>query len=120
MLQGNDVKDLPYRSGFFPLGPIFAFVLCLTITLGQNYEAFLKDTIDWGGVAATYIGIPLFLAIWFGYKLTKGTHFVRYSEMHFPERGEEITWCLMAFALIRPTGATFVGRIRRFTPPSGR
>ncbi|EHC90240.1 Lysine-specific permease [Salmonella enterica subsp. enterica serovar Uganda str. R8-3404] len=76
----------PYRSGFFPLGPIFAFVLCLIITLGQNYEAFLKDTIDWGGVAATYIGIPLFLLIWFGYKLIKGTHFVRYSEMHFPER----------------------------------
>ncbi|WP_261776484.1 hypothetical protein, partial [Salmonella enterica] len=31
-------------------------------------------------------GIPLFLLIWFGYKLIKGTHFVRYSEMHFPER----------------------------------
>ncbi|EHC34969.1 Lysine-specific permease [Salmonella enterica subsp. enterica serovar Gaminara str. A4-567] len=86
VIQGYDVNDLPYRSGFFPLGPIFAFVLCLIITLGQNYEAFLKDTIDWGGVAATYIGIPLFLLIWFGYKLIKGTHFVRYSEMHFPER----------------------------------
>ncbi len=60
VLQGNDINNLPYRSGFFPLGPIFAFVLCLIITLGQNYEAFLKDTIDWGGVAATYIGIPLF------------------------------------------------------------
>lgn len=86
MLQGNDLNDLPYRSGFFPLGPIFAFVLCLIITPGQNYEAFLKDTIDWGGVAATYIGIPLFTVIWFGYKLAKGTRFVRYSEMKFPER----------------------------------
>ncbi len=44
VLQGNDINNLPYRSGFFPLGPIFAFVLCLIITLGQNYEAFLKDT----------------------------------------------------------------------------
>ena len=84
--RGNDINNLPYRSGFFPLGPIFAFVLCLIITLGQNYEAFLKDTIDWGGVAATYIGIPLFLVIWFGYKLAKGTRFVRYSEMTFPDR----------------------------------
>jgi lysine-specific permease len=32
-----------------------------------------SDTIDWGAVAATYIGIPLFLVIWFGYKLAKGT-----------------------------------------------
>ncbi|HBU9676285.1 TPA: amino acid permease [Klebsiella variicola] len=86
VMQGNDINNLPYRSGFFPLGPIFAFVLCLIITLGQNYEAFLKDTIDWGGVAATYIGIPLFLVIWFGYKLAKGTRFVRYSEMTFPDR----------------------------------
>ncbi|RVT07841.1 amino acid permease, partial [Klebsiella oxytoca] len=86
VMQGNDLNNLPYRSGFFPLGPIFAFVLCLIITLGQNYEAFLKDTIDWGGVAATYIGIPLFLVIWFGYKLAKGTRFVRYSEMKFPDR----------------------------------
>lgn len=83
--QGNDVNDLPYRSKFFPLGPIFAFVLCLIITLGQNYQAFLADRIDWYGAAATYIGIPLFLVIWFGYRLKKGTRFVKYSEMQFPE-----------------------------------
>ncbi|GAA0336844.1 amino acid permease [Morganella psychrotolerans] len=82
--QGYDLKDLPYRSGFFPVGPIFAFILCLGITLGQNYEAFLQDQIDWVGVVATYIGLPLFLAIWFGYKITKRTRFVRYGEMDFP------------------------------------
>ncbi|MEJ4044885.1 amino acid permease [Erwinia sp. SLM-02] len=83
--QGRDLADLPYRSGFFPLGPIFAFVLCLIITLGQNYQAFLADTIDWYGAAATYIGIPLFLIIWFGFKLTRKTRFVKYSEMDFPK-----------------------------------
>lgn len=31
VLQGNDINNLPYRSGFFPLGLIFAFVLCLII-----------------------------------------------------------------------------------------
>ncbi|SUH36330.1 lysine-specific permease [Salmonella enterica subsp. enterica] len=51
------MNDLPYRSGFFPLGPIFAFVLCLIITLGQNYEAFLKDTIDWGGRRGDLISV---------------------------------------------------------------
>ncbi|MBJ3815439.1 amino acid permease [Shimwellia pseudoproteus] len=84
--QGYDINNLPYRSGFFPVGPIFAFILCLGITLGQNYEAFLGDRIDWAAVAATYIGIPLFLVIWFGYRLVKGTRFVRYSEMEFPAR----------------------------------
>ncbi len=85
VLQGNDPKDLPYRSGFFPLGPIFAFVLCLIITLGQNYQAFLADKIDWYGVAATYIGLPLFLLIWLGYRLTRKSRFIKYSEMEFPK-----------------------------------
>ncbi|HGJ5858659.1 MAG TPA: amino acid permease [Arsenophonus nasoniae] len=90
MLQGYDLNKLPYRSGFFPIGPIFAFVLCLVITLGQNYQAFLADKIDWYGVIATYIGIPLFLVIWFGYKLIKKTHFVHYRQMDFPEYDQNL------------------------------
>lgn len=85
VLQGHDLKALPYLSPFFPLGPIFAFVLCLIITLGQNYQAFLGDHIDWAGALATYIGLPLFLVIWFGYKWSRGTKVVKYSEMQFPE-----------------------------------
>jgi lysine-specific permease len=79
--QGYQLNQLPYRAAAFPFGPIFAFVLCLVITLGQNYEAFTKDSIDWTGVIATYIGLPLFLLIWFGYKWAKGTRIVRYEEM---------------------------------------
>ena len=86
-LQGHALSSLPYRSGFFPFGPIFAFVLCLIITLGQNYQAFLQDRIDWGGAIATYIGLPLFLAIWWGYKLMRGSRFVRYQDMQFPVAG---------------------------------
>ncbi len=83
--QGRDLNELPYVSSFFPLGPIFAFVLCLIITLGQNYQAFLQETIDWNGVLATYIGLPLFFIIWWGYKLSRGTRFVKLNEMEFPE-----------------------------------
>lgn len=88
--QGKDLNDLPYRSGFFPIGPIFAFVLCLVITLGQNYQAFLEDKIDWVGAVATYIGLPLFLVIWFGYKAVKKTRIVRYKEMGFPTYQENL------------------------------
>lgn len=86
--QGGRLADLPYVSPFFPFGPIFAFALCLLITLGQNYEAFLQDRIDWVGAAATYIGIPVFLAVWAGYRITRGSRFVRYAEMTFPFRKE--------------------------------
>lgn len=81
--QGLPLDQLPYRSSLFPFGPIFAFVLCLIITLGQNYEAFLQDNIDWNGAIATYIGIPLFLVIMLGYKLVKRTKWVKYENMDF-------------------------------------
>ena len=83
--QGRDLNKLPYRSSCFPFGPIFAFILCLTITLGQNYEAFLQETIDWNGVIATYIGIPLFLSIYFGYKIVKKTKWIKYEQMDFSQ-----------------------------------
>ena len=79
--QGYALSNLPYIAPAFPIGPVFAFVLCLIITLGQNYENFMADKIDWVGAIATYIGLPLFLAIWFGYKWIKGTHIVAYKDM---------------------------------------
>lgn len=79
--QGFDLNQLPYRAAAFPFGPVFAFVLCLIITLGQNYENFLSDKIDWVGAIATYIGLPLFLIIWWSYKLVKGSRIVKYKDM---------------------------------------
>ena len=32
-------------------------------------------------MVATYIGLPLFLLIWGGYRLVKGTHIVKYKDM---------------------------------------
>ena len=82
VLQGGNLNDLPYLAKWFPLGPIFAFCLCLFITLGQNYEAFVGHQVDWAGLAATYISLPLFLTIWWGYRLKMGSRFVRLEEMN--------------------------------------
>lgn len=81
LAQGGRLEDLPYRAKWFPFGPLFAFTLCLAITLGQNYQAFIGERIDWAGLAATYISLPLFLAIWWGYRLKHGSRFVRYEDM---------------------------------------
>ena len=80
--QGLNLADL-LTAPALPWVRCFAFALCLIITLGQNYQAFLADRIDWYGVAATYrhSAVPV---IWLGYKLTRGTRFVKYSEMEFP------------------------------------
>ena len=80
-MQGRDLAALPYRALFFPFGPLLAFGLCLLIALGQNYEAFVADKIDLSAVIATYIGIPLFLAIWLGYRWKYKTRVIRYDEI---------------------------------------
>ncbi|WP_432720310.1 amino acid permease [Jeongeupia wiesaeckerbachi] len=82
--QGYSLEELPYKSKFFPFGPMFAFGLCMVIMLGQNYQAFMADRIDWVGVVATYVGIPLFLVIWFGYRIKKKARLVAYADMDFP------------------------------------
>jgi len=81
LAQGRDLNELPYRSRLFPFGPLFAFALCLVITLGQNYQGFMADRIDWASVAATYIGIPLFLVIWLGYRWKNKTRLIKYDEI---------------------------------------
>ena len=83
--QGRNLNDLPYQSNFFPYGPIFAFGLCLIITLGQYYDSFRQGNIVWGEFIATYIGIFIFLTIWAGYKLSQKTRFISYQEMEFPD-----------------------------------
>lgn len=79
LAQGYKLEDLAYRAKFFPFAPWFAFILCTIVVLGQNYQDVLAG--HWMGVLSTYISIPLFLAIWFGYKWKKKTKLVSYQEM---------------------------------------
>lgn len=81
LAQGYKLEDLAYTAKFFPFAPWFAFILCSIIILGQNYEAVIGGKIDWLGLLSTYISIPLFLAIWLGYKWKYKTKLIPYKEM---------------------------------------
>lgn len=79
--QGGELHALPYRARWFPLGPLLAFGICMVVMLGQNYGAFSGEHIDWMGLSATYIGIPLFLVLWLGYKWRHRTRVVALHEV---------------------------------------
>jgi lysine-specific permease len=81
--QGRDLKELPYVSKWYPFGPIFATILCLVAILGQNYGAFFGAEIDWYGALVSYIGLPLFLLAFFGYKIAKKTTLVPLKDADF-------------------------------------
>ncbi|TDL85413.1 amino acid permease [Vibrio vulnificus] len=78
--QGYSLDDLPYKSKWFPFGPIFSFVLCFFVLLAQNYQAFIGGDINWASVIAAYLGIPFFLIMWLGYKFIKKTKVIPLEE----------------------------------------
>jgi len=76
VLQGGDLSKLPYVARGYPYAPILAFAMCLIVIGGQNYQAFVKEQIDWYGIFVSYIGLPVFIVLWFGYKWSRKTKVV--------------------------------------------
>ena len=83
--QGRDLDALPYRARWFPLGPIVALLMCAFVIIGQNYQALLRlENVE--TILSAYIGLPLFLALWLGYKLVTGTKMHRLEEIDLTRR----------------------------------
>lgn len=66
--QGYDLRDLKFRARWFPLGPIIALLMCAFVILGQNYQAFFGSG-SLLEIISSYIGLPIFIAVWVGHKL---------------------------------------------------
>jgi lysine-specific permease len=81
--QGHRLDELPYRARWFPFGPLLAFAICLFVMIGQGYAFFGGGPIDWMGVTATYIGLPLFLAVYIGYKIKNRTRLIPLKDCYF-------------------------------------
>ena len=81
--QGRDLSKLPYLAKGYPFAPLIAFALCLFVIAGQNYNAFVSDQIDWYGIVVSYIGLPVFVLIWLGYKWRHKTKIVRLADCDF-------------------------------------
>ncbi len=80
-VQGKSLEALPYKAAMFPFGPIFSFAICIIVILGQNYGAFIGDEINWYDVAVSYIGIPVFILTYLGYKWAKGSKLIPLEEV---------------------------------------
>lgn len=78
--QGKSIDALPFKAKWFPFGPLFAFILCAIVILGQSLSYITSDGIDWKSIFASYISVPLFLILWLGYKWIKNTKVVPLTE----------------------------------------
>ncbi|HVV69054.1 MAG TPA: amino acid permease [Gammaproteobacteria bacterium] len=83
ILQGRDLASLPYRAKLFPIGPIFTFALCILIIIGQQFTT--NQNFNWGSFIGTYINIPVFLALYLGYKFYARSKIVPLNKCQFIE-----------------------------------
>lgn len=81
--QGHALSKLVYKAKLFPLGPMIALILCTVVILGQGLSYFQAAKIDWSGVISSYIGLPIFIALWLGYKIKHKTKVVKLEEIDF-------------------------------------
>ena len=84
--QNNDLSALPFLAKGYPFAPLCAFVICIFLIVGQNYQALLEKPINWYGVLVSYIGVPIFLFLWLGYKVIKKTKIVDLHACDFEDR----------------------------------
>ncbi|AWG04174.1 amino acid permease [Trueperella pyogenes] len=85
--QGNDPADLPFRAAFFPVGPLLALAMTLVVIIGQNTEALLGET-EFTALLSSYIGLPIFLALWAGHKLVTRAPAVKPLEVDLTRRSD--------------------------------
>ncbi|WP_341741888.1 amino acid permease [Trueperella pyogenes] len=85
--QGNDPTDLPFRAAFFPIGPLLALAMTLVVIIGQNTEALLGET-GFTALLSSYIGLPIFLALWAGHKLVTRAPAVKPLEVDLTRRSD--------------------------------
>lgn len=81
--QGKKLKDLKYRAKLYPFGPIMSVILCTIVIFGANIWVFQAETFSMFDFVTNYICIPIFICLYFGYKVVKKTKVVPLEECKF-------------------------------------
>ncbi|AKK11250.1 amino acid permease [Corynebacterium uterequi] len=71
--QGRRVEELSYRAKLYPFGTWFALIVFVGVILGQGLNLILAGELSWYGVLVAYIGLPIAIALWAGYKIVTRT-----------------------------------------------
>lgn len=80
-LHGVDRGSLPFRAPWQPFLAWFAVCFCVLVALTNGFDAFFPGRFSAKSFIPPYIDIPIFLSLFLGYKLVKGTRFVTLEEM---------------------------------------
>lgn len=80
--QGFDRKTaLAYRSPFQPWGSYVALLVCILVIFIKNFTVFLGDSFAYKNFITGYIVLPIFLIMYFGYKIIYKTKILKPEEV---------------------------------------
>lgn len=102
-LQGYDRAALPYRARLQPYASWFSIVMCAIVILFSGWSVFLKGNFTASGFLTSYLGIPVFVLPYLGWKLyhrSKQVHLLEVdldsgrlsSQDQLPERIPQTKW----------------------------
>jgi amino acid transporter len=78
--QGVSINELPFRAMWYPYGAYFGLGANIFLIFFQGYTS-LFPVFDKVSFVVSYILIPVFLILFFGYKFWKKTQWIQASEM---------------------------------------
>ena len=81
--HGIPRSSLPFKSPFQPYLASFAVIFSSTVAFFNGFDAFFPGRFSAKSFIPPYIDIPIFAALFLGYKTIKRTKFVRLDEMDF-------------------------------------
>ncbi|WP_227018392.1 amino acid permease [Sinanaerobacter chloroacetimidivorans] len=79
--QGKDLSQLKYKAKLYPIGTLFALIVCALVIAGQGYYAITDSGIDWYGILVAYIGLPIAIVLYIGYKVVNKTNIISPKDM---------------------------------------
>ncbi|PRP80739.1 AAT family amino acid transporter [Planoprotostelium fungivorum] len=80
-VQGIDRSVLPYRAPFQPYSAWFGMISCIIIIVFNGFASLFP--FHFVGFVSAYVGVPLFFAVYWGYKKYYHTRMVELNQVTF-------------------------------------
>lgn len=79
-VQGVDPAYVAYRAPFGIMGSYIALAFLTVLIITKGAELFVGDEFDYKKFILGYIGLPIYLAMYLGYKFVTKTSYVRAAD----------------------------------------
>ncbi|KAE9378092.1 amino acid permease-like protein [Stipitochalara longipes BDJ] len=80
-VQGIDRSELPWKAPFQPYAAWLSLISFALLLLTGGYTVFIKGNWDDETFVSSYINIPIFILLYFGYKFIKKTTIIPLAEI---------------------------------------